>query len=251
MSLRIGFDVDGVFADMDSALRDHAESLFPRARTASSSVSPDEGSTQDAAVPDGNDEGIRSRIADLTPRQQHQLWKHVATVEGFWESMSEIEPGTTARVAELAAKWSWEVIFLTKRPRSAGVTSQVQTQRWLAARGFPHPSVFVVQRSRGLIASALALDVVIDDRAENCLDVVAESGARAVLVWRDDPSHVPELVRRSSIRIVGSLAECLDILADASAPHRPGLIARLTKSLGLERKIRSPRHLTTGKKPSQ
>ena len=38
-----------------------------------------------------------------------------------------------------------EIIFLTKRPESAGATAQVQTQRWLQSKGFALPSVFVVQ----------------------------------------------------------------------------------------------------------
>jgi hypothetical protein len=240
MSLRIGFDVDGVFADMNAALREQAESLFSRG--------PAENSEQGPNTSEGVQGTSRRPVFDLTPRQQRQLWKHIATVEGFWESMTEIELGSTARVAELAARYRWEVIFLTKRPPSAGATSQVQTQRWLAARGFPHPSVFVVQRSRGLIAAALALDVVIDDRPENCLDVVAESQARAVLVWRADPGHVPELVHRSSIGVVGSLSECLDILTEASPSHRPGLIARISRSLRLGRKAHSLRDGPTGGK---
>jgi hypothetical protein len=50
--------------------------------------------------------------------------------------------------------------------------------------GLRASSVYVVQGSRGLIAAALELDVVVDDRHENCYDVVVDSGARAILVWR-------------------------------------------------------------------
>ena len=58
---------------------------------------------------------------------------------------------------------------------------QRQSQRWLQRMGFPLPSVYVVHGSRGQIAKALQIDVVVDDRPENCLDVVLESQAGAIL----------------------------------------------------------------------
>ena len=121
---------------------------------------------------------------ELTAREQSRLWRHVGTLDNFWLSLREIEPGAVKRLAAVAAAHRWEVIFLTKRPASAGVTAQVQSQRWLVSKGFERPSVYVVQGSRGLIAAALDLDVVVDDRHENCYDVVVDSGARAILVWR-------------------------------------------------------------------
>ncbi len=147
-----------------------------------------------------------SRLAtmEMTERQERRLWRHVESIDGFWETLKEIEPGTVARLAALASDRRWELIFLTKRPESAGATAQVQTQRWLQAHGFSLPSVFVVQGSRGRVADAFNLDFVVDDRPENCLDVVIDSTTRALLVWREDerccrrPSSGPEC--RSSPR---------------------------------------------------
>jgi hypothetical protein len=171
----------------------------------------------------------------LTPRQHRRLWRHVETIESFWEGLKEIEPGVVARLAAIAAQRRWELIFLTKRPEGAGGTAQHQTQRWLQTKGFPLPSVFVVQGSRGLIAAALDLDVVIDDRAENCLDVVMDSRARAMLVCREDPDQLPTATRRLGIGIVRSTNECLDVLTqiDIAGKDDPGVIARVKKLLGL------------------
>ena len=98
-----------------------------------------------------------------------------------------MEPGAVAYLAAIAAERRWDVLFVTTRPASAGDTTQVQSQRWLETHGFPRPSVYVVKGSRGKIAEALQLDAVIDDRPENCLDVVVESTARAILVWPENP----------------------------------------------------------------
>jgi hypothetical protein len=224
MALRVAFDLDGVLADMDGELARQAGALFGRAESVSRS---------DDKQPGGVAPPINLK---LSARRQHRLWQHVASIENFWVALHEIEPGAIARLAEIAAQRRWEVIFLTRRPESAGETAQRQTQRWLEAKGFPLPSVFVVQGSRGRIASALALDVVVDDRLENCLDVVADSKARAILVWRDAEEQLPDTAKRLGIGVVRSVSECLEILTDVDTPaaDRAGVVARIMRALGLK-----------------
>src|SRR5205823_9126655 len=93
----------------------------------------------------------------------------------------------------------------------------------------------VVQRSRGRIAAALGLDIVVDDRPENCLDVRADSVARPILVWRDDKGPVPASPSGLGIPVVRSVGECLDILTgiDASAEKR-SVFERIKQLLGLD-----------------
>jgi hypothetical protein len=224
MSLRIGFDLDGVLADMDGALARHAQLLFGGA------VEDNDGS--DASDPS------KPPIARLrlSPRRQRRLWKEVEAIDSFWEQLEETEPGAVAALASLAAARRWEIIFLTKRPRTAGATAQVQSQRWLQAKGFPLPSVFVVQGSRGRIAAALDLDVVVDDRPENCLDVVVDSQARAVLIARAEARHVlPEAIGRLGVSVASTVAECLQMLvqADPDSQPRPGVLDRVKQMLGM------------------
>lgn len=173
---------------------------------------------------------------DLTPRQQRRLWRHVQSIENFWESLPELEPGVVARLAAVATDRRWELMFLTRRPETVGATAQVQTQRWLEAKGFSLPSVYVVQHSRGRIASAFSLDMVVDDTPENCLDVVVDSKARAILVWRGDEKLVPTAARRLGIGVVPSVNACLEILTeiDSPDPDRPGVVDRVLRLLGLK-----------------
>jgi hypothetical protein len=256
VALRIAFDLDGVFADMDAELRRQAELLFGKpADTKVGEAAP----TPDAAVPDVDSETPASDAPpfgmDLSRRQVRRLWRHVESIQGFWESLQEIEPGALARLAAIAGERGWEVIFLTKRPPSAGATAQVQSQRWLAQRGFALPSVFVVQGSRGKIAAALALDVVVDDRQENCIDVVADSAARAILVWRDGVKPVPVAVERLGIVAVRSVGECLDVLTGGDpGQDRRGVVARLKQFLGIRDDATQPRdreeHRSRSRTPS-
>ena len=255
MPLRLGFDLDGVLADMEGELVRQAEDLFGEAMTRRLLEGPPTANvdvrltadttgtaaidtdTTNAADADGaveNDPGIVK--LQMTSRQTRRLWRHIETIENFWESLDENEPGAISKLAALVADRRWEVIFLTKRPRSAGWTAQVQSQRWLQSKGFALPSVFVVQGNRGLIAAALDLDFVVDDRPENCLDVVVDSKARAILVWRDDEKQLPAAARRLGIGVVKTVDECLNILSQVDVPgaEQSGIVDRVMRLLGLK-----------------
>jgi hypothetical protein len=233
VALRIGFDLDGVLADMDGELVRQATRLFGGAP---SPVEPDTAEASPGATADPRPALPQVGNVRLSPRQERRLWRHVESIENFWETLPEIEPAIVERLAAIAAARRWEIIFLTRRPPTAGATPQVQSQRWLEAKGFRLPSVFVVQGSRGHIAAALDLDVVVDDRTENCLDVVVDSKARAILVWREDEKQVPAAGRRLGIGVVNSVSACLDVLVqiDTPADDDPGVMGRVRRFLGLK-----------------
>lgn len=243
MSLRIAFDCDGVIADLDSPLAEIATRLFgaPPEPKPESSERPHAGADAAAAEPgapapgDGpttEEEQVEpARFRTLTRQQQHDIWETVRNTENFWETLPETEPGSVARLAALAREQGWEVIFITQRPPSGGDITQLQTQRWLVAHGFDLPSVYVIAGSRGKVASALSLDIVVDDRPENCLDVKLESRARAILVWSGDLVDVPPNARRLGIEPVAGIGGCLDLLA-AQKAEKPGLFARIRQIIG-------------------
>ena len=231
--MRLAFDLDGVLADLETVLGEAAEKMYgqPGDDQAADPAAPADDGTGSDAPPD--DEPVPPLFHQLAPADQRRLWRRVLETENFWETLNEIEPGAIARLAAIARERRWEVIFVTQRPASAGDTCQVQSQRWLAKHGFELPSVFVLHGSRGKLAAALDLDVVVDDRPENCLDVMLESKARAVLVWRGDPDAPPPAnARRLKIEVVQSVAECLDALAGAREPRGAGFLGRLKRLIG-------------------
>jgi hypothetical protein len=231
--MRLGFDLDGTVADLQSALAREARRLFPGIDPATlpRSVSPEAHPGEEP--PDAPPEEPLFTMSALSARQQKELWNAACARENFWETLDEIEPGSLERLSRLARDRKWEVIFLTSRPETRGDTAQLQSHRWLAARGFELPSVFVVHGSRGKIASALQLDVLVDDRPENCLDVAIDSSARAILVWRGGEDKVPGSARQLGIGAVSSIAECLDILEAIEDSDGDGLVDRFKRLLGL------------------
>jgi hypothetical protein len=230
MPLRVAFDLDGTIADMQSSLRQMAEELFGSDAGAKDATEP----AADGPSPDSDSKKALVEL-HLTARQQMLVWDRVKTIENFWNTLPELEPGIVARIADVAARRRWEVIFLTTRPVVAGDTVQIQSQRWLEAHGFPLPSVFVVQRSRGKIADALQLDAVVDDRPENCLDVAVESKAKPILVWSVDPKLVPRGAERLGVRAVGSIGEALSVLeALDDQQSESGVVRSIKKLFGKE-----------------
>jgi hypothetical protein len=101
---------------------------------------------------------------------------------------------------------------MTSRPPSAGDSVQLQTQVWLERHGYYLPSVLTTPPgSRGELARSLRLDLVLDDRLVNCLEIISASNAKAVLVLRASAdSPVREAADARGIGVVPSLAQALD-----------------------------------------
>ena len=238
MPLRVGFDLDGTVADMYFALRREAIKLFGEEvlRAPVEASKPQDAGKESTPQPKSEDEQTASLAIQelhLTSRQQNQLWDHVKQIENFWSTLPELEPGIISRIARTARERRWEVIFLTTRPSTKGDLVQLQSQQWLEAHGFQYPSVFVVQRSRGKIADALALDAFVDDRPENCLDIAVESRAKVVLVWHGDLKDVPAGAKRLGVRAVTTISEAVTILEQLDdIRNQPSLLKTIKRALG-------------------
>ena len=236
--MRIAFDMDGVLADLHTVYARVAIELYPqldRAILGSADVG--------ASPPEGELAPAESDIPDpstpvvVTDEQSSAIWARLTSTENFWTTLAEIEAGAIARIAKEAEARRWDVLFITSRPRSLGATVQRQSQRWLEAKGFPLPSVFVVHGSRGRIAQALALDAVIDDRPDNCLDVALESRAAAILLWRGSAASVPGSAKRLGIAVAPTVHACLDALIEAETSAEEGtLLDRVRRLFGLRTK---------------
>jgi len=240
MSLRIAFDLDGTVADMYDALHKEAEKLFGEEALAKARYKPPPRPVSDEKEPEKDPEqpdGAASAMEELrlTARQQMQLWDHVKKIENFWTTLPELEPGIIAHIAKTAAERRWDVIFITTRPSTAGDTTQLQSQRWLDAHGFRYPSVYVVQRSRGRLADALHLDMVVDDRPENCLDVAVESKAKVVLVWHGLLADVPAGAARLGVRAVSTISEAVQLAEQYDdLRNQPSMMKSIKKMIGRE-----------------
>jgi hypothetical protein len=210
VSLRLGFDVDGVLADFHAAFGRAARRVLRR----------------DVDVPDTPDQPA----ATLRQHDIERVWKTVEGTVNWWLTLSPCEPDQIPRLYDTARRHGWEVFFLTKRPATAGETVQLQTQYWLEQHGFYLPSVVTVPGSRGELANSLRLDLVVDDLFANCVEVISGSLTRAILLLRDSRQEAlkTEATERG-IGVVATLGEAISVLDRVQdiRPARQGRLWRL------------------------
>jgi hypothetical protein len=237
--MRIAFDLDGVLADLHSQYVRAAVSLFPELDRAALESAPPGTEVPAADTPSEAEDERPDALAGVkvNRRQSEAIWKHLGSRENFWQTLQETEPGIVRKIAQVADQRRWDVLFITSRPRSAGATVQRQTQRWLQTKGFDLPSVYIIHGSRGRLAAALDLDVVVDDRPDNCLDVVLESSAGAVLIWPGSEASVPVSARRLGIAVAKSVDACLEaVIAAESEQSGDSMLDRLRRLFGVRTK---------------
>jgi hypothetical protein len=207
MALRLGFDMDGVLADFRTAFRELAVSVLHH----------------DA---DGHD----AESTTLSAGELNRVWKAIEKSHNWWVTLQPYEPQQIARLYRLARQGSWEVSFLTKRPPSGGDSVQFQTQWWLEQHGYPMPAVVTVPGSRGELANALRLDLVVDDQIVNCAEIVSASTAKTVLLLRDrEPPALRDHALARGIGVVPSLEEAITLIERLQEvlPKRRGRLSRL------------------------
>lgn len=203
--LRLGIDVDGVVADFRSAFRALAE--------------------RELGIAPGDAE------SDLTKADIEQLWRAVAGKPNWWLDVPAYEPEQIGRLYSRVRQSRWEVFFMTSRPPSAGDSVQLQTQVWLERYGFFLPSVLTAPTgARGELARSLRLDLALDDRIVNCLEIISASNAKAVMVLRNPAEpNARESAEARGVGVVSTFAEALEALErlEVLLANRRGRLVRL------------------------
>jgi len=208
--LRVGFDLDGVIADFRTAFLQVAADVLGRdAIRRPSSPMPD--------------------LDAVSPADAKRVWKVIADTPNWWLGLAPFEPAQIARLYQLARRHRWEVSFLTSRIPTSGDSVQFQSQAWLEAYGYYMPAVVTVPGSRGEIANALRLDLVVDDQLLNCLEVVGASQTKAILLLRVGDATLEQQATERGIGVTHQLDEVIEVMVQLQEflPQNRGVIMRL------------------------
>jgi hypothetical protein len=230
MTVRIGFDVDGVLADFAAAYRAVETRLFGAASGVAVEAPEFEAAHEEAQAAPAENGGAASREAR---RRRDAVWSAIHNTPDFWTTLQPLDPQAVRRIHEMMLRHRWEVFFITQRPATKGQTVQRQTQHWLSQQCFDLPSVLVIGGSRGAAAAALRLDFHVDDSPQNCLDIASESRARPLLIVPEPDAVTESSAKRLRIGVARSIGEALDELEQkASGSRSAGILSRLSKIVG-------------------
>ncbi len=204
--LRLGIDVDGVVADFRTAFRAVAQREL--------GIAPDD---------------IEQ---ELSKPEVERLWRNGSAASNWWLDVPAYEPDQIERLYAQVRRARWEVFFMTSRPPSAGDSVQLQTQVWLERYGFYLPSVLTTPSgARGELARALRLDLALDDRLVNCMEIISASNAKALMILRaPSEPRAAETAEARGIGVVPTLKQALDAVErlDELLSTRRGRLVRLT-----------------------
>lgn len=168
--MKLGLDVDGVFADFNSC---YQELLI-------------EMSGRDLFGPNYiPTTWYYPQTVGYTQVEEDKVWAFIEQSPAFWQLLPAYPEAYQALNDCLGI--ADEVYFITSRP---GRTAKAQTEYWLRwlSPMIVHPATVLIVsnlESKGFIARGLQLDAFLDDRWENCQSVVLTSpGTRVCLLNR-------------------------------------------------------------------
>jgi len=193
--MKIGFDVDGVFANWNHSFMARIVAKSGR------DLHPANYEPHTWHYPDA---------LGYTREEVSAVWEDIKADPTFWLKLSPYWDAMTLLERVYAIAERHDVTFITSRP---GVLVEEQTVCWLATHAgqFEWEPTVIVSGEKGRHAKALALDAYIDDRSENVVDVVTQSPATQTFLldrpWNQDLDTSAICVKR-----VESVADMLDSL---------------------------------------
>ena len=117
----------------------------------------------------------------LTREQELQGWAKVTADPTFWIGLAVLN-----RFPQELLKPSDVVYFITKRKEIPGRSTAQEAAQWLHEKqNIQYPTVLALA-NKGEVCKALAVDAFIDDKPENCWDVMENSPITQVFLM-DQP----------------------------------------------------------------
>lgn len=158
--MRIGVDIDGVMYMWEKTARYMLREILPNSPY-----------TKDGPLGEVSNgwDFIQNNVA---PEHWKWLWKEGVQLGLFRHG--HLYPGTIKAIRQLAELG--EVVAITHRPKAA----VHDTLAWLAYQNLPLSGLHILTNQEPKSTVRPECDIYIDDKVENCIDLYANTDARAV-----------------------------------------------------------------------
>lgn len=196
--MRIGVDCDGVLADFNTAFINRIIAVT--------------GHNDFPLIPFDIPTWNYPQHFGYTEEEVSDVWKIIEADPEFWLRLpSYADTQESLRALAGRSHAGDDLYFITSRP---GIAAKRQTEAWLRKNGFADRPTVLISSDKGLCAAALNLDVYLDDRWENALDVsytkYRACPTTSYLLTR--PWNVENDAAKAGIVRVASVAEFLESL---------------------------------------
>ena len=175
---------DGVVSDFDGAFRALCREMFGK-----------------PAHNDGPSDWEWSNYG-LTSSEKEAVWDRIGSSKNWWLRLEPLPDTEELR----GCQWDdwYEPIFITSRVPTLGASVARQSAEWLEMHYRIDLPTVLVASNKGELANALQLDAFIDDKPENCLDVLHWMYPRGE-VFLQDASHNVAFATPTGIHRASSL----------------------------------------------
>lgn len=179
MSLKLGFDVDGVLADFNASFIERVVKV----------IGDDRFPERPFEIPTWN----YPQYFGYTDEECDKVWEDIKLDKTFWADLKPY-PGVQDAMEKITQLWEvgHDIYFITNRP---GQQPKLQTEAWIINMGTGLLPTVLISADKGGCAKALSLDFYIDDKTENC-EAVAKTFTNTLMIerpWNNVVKGVPRI----------------------------------------------------------
>ena len=125
----------------------------------------------------------------FTKEEFDAVWEDAKNTNNFWLDIPVVQ-GFDLQLAQCLNKWH-DLYFITDRFDTVGGSAVHQTLTWITSNilAGQSPAGVIVAKHKGPVAASIGLDIFVDDKPENCLEV-KEAAPNCLVLLCDLPHNL-------------------------------------------------------------
>lgn len=118
----------------------------------------------------------------ITVEEEKAIWGHITDNPSFWGGLGPMPEGFEGIEKLNTLRMDHRIYYITTRP----ATAKYFTELWLQRMGAETPTVILTSQ-KGKVCQGLGVDIFVDDKPENCLEVYRSLPMEAQVFLYEQP----------------------------------------------------------------